>query len=85
MELEFLFSAHHLMMVYICIKFHKNILNSISYSADTISNGNYSVKMKVELLFLFSAYGLIMFHICSKFCQNISKGLGVIVRTLFPL
>ena len=33
----FLFSAHRLMMVYICTKFHENILNGIkSYRADTI-------------------------------------------------
>ena len=29
MELQFLFSAHRLMMVYICTKFHENILNGI--------------------------------------------------------
>ena len=29
MELWFLFSAHRLMMVYICTKFHENILNGI--------------------------------------------------------
>ena len=29
MELRFLFSAHRLMTVYICTKFHENILNGI--------------------------------------------------------
>ena len=29
MECRFLFCAHHLMMVYICTKFHENILNGI--------------------------------------------------------
>ena len=28
-EFQFLFSAHRLMMVYICTKFHENILNGI--------------------------------------------------------
>ena len=26
-EIQFLFSAHKLLMLYICIKFHENILN----------------------------------------------------------
>ena len=34
-ECRILFSAHGLMMVHICTKFHENILNSISYGADT--------------------------------------------------
>ena len=29
MELRFFFSAHRLMRVYICIKFHENVLDSI--------------------------------------------------------
>ena len=37
MELWFLFSAHHLMVVYICTKLHENILNCISYEADAKS------------------------------------------------
>ena len=44
-ELWFLFSAHPLMMVYICTKFHEYILNGISYRADMISKGNNSVKL----------------------------------------
>ena len=37
MELQFLFSAHRLIMVYISTKFRENILNGLSYGADTIS------------------------------------------------
>ena len=42
-------------------------------------------KMQVELWFLFSAHCLIMLYICTRFCENISRGLGVLVPTLFPL
>ena len=37
MELQFLFSAHRLIMIYIRAKFGENIMNGLSYGADTIS------------------------------------------------
>ena len=48
-ELQFFFSAHRLMVIYICTKFLENILDSISYSLDMIfrwkiSKGHNSVK-----------------------------------------
>ena len=39
MELQFFFSARHLMVVCICTKFHENILNGIK-----ISKGHNSIK-----------------------------------------
>ena len=42
------------------------------------------VEMLVELCFLFSAHRLIMLYICNRFCENNSRGLGVLVQTLFP-
>ena len=33
-ELQFMYSAHLLIMLYICVKFHENISNE-SYGADT--------------------------------------------------
>ena len=55
MELGFLFSAYRLMMVYICTKFHENILDG--YRANTIyiakiSKGHNSVENGVTVLFL---------------------------------
>ena len=56
MELGFLFSAHSLMMVYICTKFHENILDG--YRANTIyiakiSKGHNSVENVVGVTILF--------------------------------
>ena len=34
-ELRFLFSAHRLMMIYICTKFHENILDGIKVKERT--------------------------------------------------
>ena len=42
MELQFFYSAHCLTGVYICIKFHENILNGIKDRADTIFIGKIS-------------------------------------------
>ena len=34
-ELRFICSAHRFMVFYICVKFRENIMNRISYGADT--------------------------------------------------
>ena len=50
MELRFFFSVHHLIMVYICTKFHENILEGIKvveqtqFSKENISKGHNSIK-----------------------------------------
>ena len=59
-ELRFFFSAHHLKVVYTCIKFHENILNSLKVIKRTFifigknSKGHSSVKNVggVTVLFL---------------------------------
>ena len=49
-ELRFLFSAHRLMMVYICKKFHENILHGIKviertrFQSEKFQRAIYSVK-----------------------------------------
>ena len=51
MEFGFLFSAHRLMMIYICTKFHENILEGLKvieqtrFSFSKISKGHNSVKI----------------------------------------
>ena len=37
--LQFMCSVHHLIVLYICVKFHENISDGISYGADT-NDGN---------------------------------------------
>ena len=63
MELEFLFFAHRLMMVYICTKFHENILNSIRVMERT--DGGHDIirpvfdgriRMKLDLSYLYALY-----------------------------
>ena len=54
-----LFSAHRLMVIYICTKFHENILDGIKvierthFSEEKIRRGHNSVKMKMELCCFF--------------------------------
>ena len=64
------------MVVYICTKFHENILDGIKliertrFSLEKISKGHNPVK-RVECWFLFSAHRLTMVYICAKFRENI--------------
>ena len=70
------------MVVYVCTKFHKNILDGIeSCRADTIfpgkiSKGHNSVKMWVELRLFFSAHRHMVVYICKKFHENILDGIN---------
>ena len=78
------------MALYISTKVHEHIsgvskLLSVYDFQTEIFQGIQFSKMLVELWFFFSDLHLIMLYICTKFCENILKGLGVIVRTLFPL
>ena len=64
-----LISACHLVMFYICAKFHEIILNGIK---------------DIELCDgLISACCLVMLYISTKFCEIISNGIKVIERTRF--
>ena len=72
-ELYILISAHHLITVYICIKFQekKNLGRFSSYRADTISiliitMGHYSVNIArgviVLVLYILSNHDLHLYH-----------------------
>ena len=65
------------MVLYICEKFHKNILNGFQLRVDTstwlnwlCSKGNNSKVGKPELRFMCSASRLIVLYICVKFGEN---------------
>ena len=79
MELRFLFSAHRLMVVYICTKFHENILNGIKVRADMIFMGKISKGHNS----ISSAHHLMMVYICTKFHENILEGIKIIEQTRF--
>ena len=89
MELRFLFSANRLMMVYICTKVHKNILDGIKliertrFSEQKSQRGIIPLKMGMELWFLFSAHRLMIIYISTKFHENILDGIKAIERTRF--
>ena len=78
-ELQYSFSAYRLIMVYICIKFGKNIKGFQSYGAKRhlilfITKGHNSLKIIYGVKVLFSAHHLIMVYICAKFRENILNG-----------
>ena len=68
-ELQFLFSAYHLMMLYILPSLLKVSLMVLKFKSGheyhANSNGDYSGKIQIELRFLRPAYCLIMAHICT--------------------
>ena len=82
MELQFLLSAHHLIMVYSCVKFRENILNGfriISYRANTasiliVTNGHNSVNIAhgvIVLVFCISSdHGLHLYQVSRKYLER---------------
>ena len=85
-ELWFMCSAHHLMMLYICVKFHENITNSIRVMERTrvygrngyvqCSKGNNSVSRQTRVtvhVFYTSSHGDL--HWCGfvKISQTVSE------------
>ena len=68
------------MLLYICTKFHENILDGIKVikqtrlSLEKFQMGIISQKLKVELQFLFSAHCLILVYFCTQFHENIFDG-----------
>ena len=80
----FFFSAHHLVMQYIYIKFYeKYSYRYLRFSLEKFQRDIIQQKLQVELLFFFSAHHLIMLYICNKFHENIFQGIKVIEQTLF--
>ena len=87
-ELQFLFPARYLMMLYISMNFHENILNGFwvkerTWSYRRISKGNDSKLYRQELRFLCSARRLMMLNISIKVHENILNGFQVVERTRF--
>ena len=84
-----LISAHCLVMLYICAKFHDFILNGIKVIERTrflygkLQRGIIPQKMRVEWLLLISACRLVMLYICAKFHEIILNGIKVIEWTQF--
>ena len=70
-----LISACHLVMFYICAKFHEIILNGIK--------GIILQKMQLEQPLLISACRLVMLYIYAKFHEIISNGIKDIEWTRF--
>ena len=87
MEFRFFLSAQHLIVVYICTKFHENILDGIEvieqtrFSLEIFQRGIISQKYYVELQFLFFAQCLLMVYTCTKFHENILNDIRVMERT----
>ena len=67
------------MLLYICTKFHENILNDIKVIEQTrfpLEKFQRSIiSQKVELQFLFSAHCLILVYFSTQFHENIFDGL----------
>ena len=86
-ELQFLVCAHLLMMLYISMKFHENILRGFQVTERhkmTIIKFQRGITTKLhrqELQFLYSACRLLMLYIAIKFHENILKGFQVIEQT----
>ena len=88
MEYWLLFSAYHLILLYICSKTIKISLTVQSFRTDTIfilniPKENNSEKKMVALWFLFSAYCPMKLNICSKFHENIYDRFKIIEWTRF--
>ena len=78
------------MILYICTKFHENILNSFKviektqFHSQKLQMGIISKNMYMELHFLSSAYHLMMLYSCTKFCGSILNGFKIIQQKPFP-
>ena len=66
------------MMVYICTKFHENILDGskerTNFHGKNFKGGN-SVKNVGGVMFFFSAHCLMVVYISTKFHENILDGI----------
>ena len=85
--LWFFFSAYHLIMPYICTKFHKGILNGFKVIeralniAWNIQTGIIMSELKVGLQFFFSANCLITPYIGTRFQEEILNHFKAIEQT----
>ena len=75
--LWFMCSAHLLILLYICVKFHVNISDGIR-AMELMFSVQRAITPKVgkpELKFMCSASRLMVLYICVKFCENIVQTL----------
>ena len=80
------------MVLFICERFHENILNTFQLVERTgvdggndyvqCSKGNNFKSRQSELQFMCSACCLMVLYICVKFRENITNGIRVMERTL---
>ena len=76
-------------MVYICTKYHENILDGMEvieptrFSLQKFQRGIIPLKMQMFLRFFFSAHHLRVIYISTMFNENILDGIKVIERTRF--
>ena len=89
--LWFLFSAYCPMMLYICSKYYKSILDDIKVIESNkifikiFQRCKISQRLLVALQFLFSAHCLILVYFCTQFHENIFDGFQVVEWTQFSL
>ena len=80
-----MFSAHSLMVLNICVKFHENIQVALNlWSRHENCNTQRAITQKVgkpELWLMCSAHCLMVFNICVKFHKNMSSGFKLMERT----
>ena len=86
-KLHLFISSHHLMMLYISVKFHENILKAFFlYNGNETSIGKFQRRItpniyRQELRFLSSATRLMMFDISMKFPENTQTYFRINERT----
>ena len=75
-----MFSAHRLMVFYVCVKLHENMSSTFKVMERTrklLTQREITPKVgKSELRFMCSAHHLMMFNVCVKFqkiCQTVLK------------
>ena len=89
MELRFFYSAHRLIVVFICTKFHENILVHVKviertrYFHRKKSKERNCVRKVGGVTVLFFCTCLMMAYICTKFHENFVDGIRIIERTRF--
>ena len=73
-------ATRRLMLLYICTKFHENILHNIKvieqtrFPLEKFQRGIISQKLMVELKLLFSAHCLTLVYFFTRFHENIFDG-----------
>ena len=77
-ELQFLFSAYHVIMLDTCTKFHENMLNGLRVLDWTRFKKNRQTNRQMD------THCVIIPYIYTKFHENILSGFKIIEQTRFP-